>query len=201
MKRLLILLVAMVVSTVARGQIYDGITQPTKYRIWVSISQPTDGNGKTVVAPFVGYKYEAAKWFSVTPIMQYNFSTETITPQVWLNFNVRQRFYILSRSIYDTRARQYRHTLSGTGKLPLNFMVDATWENLYNGRRFADGDRLQVVAGLAHKWLVFNVGYSMRARPGVIANVRFKVTEYNWLQLKYDGGLNAISVNVALQFN
>lgn len=200
MKRFLILLASLLFYTAAQGQIYDGITQPTKYRLWLSVTQPVSG-GTTVVAPFVGYKYEAARWFSVTPVLQYNFTTSAFTPQVWLNFNVRQRFYILSRSIYDGGAREYRQTLSATIKLPRGFMVDATWENLFNGRRFLDGDRMQVVAGFAEKWLVLNAGYSFRSRPGLIANVRFKVTEYNWLQLKYDGGLRAVVVGVALQFN
>lgn len=201
MKRLLTLFAAIALSLSAHGQIYDGITQPTKYRLWLSITQPTQGNGQAVVAPFVGYKYEAAKWFSITPVLQYNFTTSAFAPQVWLNFNVRQRFYILSRSVYDGSTDEYRHTLSATVKLPLGFMVDATWENLFNGRRFADGDRMQIVAGFADKLVVFNAGYSFRARPGFIANIRFKVTEFNWLQLKYDGGTRAVIVGVALQFN
>lgn len=201
MRRLLILFAALAVCVSVKAQIYDGITQPTKYRLWLSITQPTEGSGSVVVSPFVGYKYAATEWFSVTPVLQYNFTTSAFSPQVWLNFNVRQRLYILSRSIYDGATNEYRHTLSATVKLPLNFMVDATWENLFNGRRFVDGDRMQILAGFADKWVVVNAGYSFRAHRGFIANIRFKVTDYNWLQLKYDGGIRAATVGVALQFN
>lgn len=48
---------------------------------------------------------------------------------------------------------------------------------------------------------VANAGYSCRSAPGFIANVRWKVTDYNWLQLKYDGGMKSIQISAALQFN
>ena len=200
MKRFLFLFAALLVMATAKAQIYDGITQPTTYRLLLPVTQSLDG-GNPSVAPFIGYKYQPAKWFSVTPVVQYNINNETFIPQVWLNFNVKQRFYILSRSIYNARTNIYSHTLSATMKLPLGFMIDGTWDNLYNGRKFAKTDRLQFVAGYAHKWFVLNAGYSMRNYRGFIANIRFKVTEYNWLQLKYDGGVNAITAQVVLQFN
>ena len=187
-------------AATAKAQIYDGITQPTKYRVWLSLNQPYDG-GTATFNPFVGYKVDVAKWFNVTGVAQYNFSTEAFTPAVWLNFNIADRFYILSRNIYDWKANKYKQTISGTVKLPLGFMVDATWENLFNGDNFCDGDRLQVVGGYAYKWIVFNAGYSMRAHPGMIANVRFKLTPELWFQLKYDGGMETIGFNVAYNFN
>lgn len=185
----------------SKAQVYDGITQPTRFRVWVPVTTSIHNENATTVAPFIGYKQDVCDWFSVTPVVQYNINSETFTPQVWLNFNVKQKFYVLSRSIYDTRANEYRHTLSATYKLPLGFMVDATWENLYNGKKFCDTDRLQFVAGYGYKWFVANVGYSCRNKPGVIANLRLKVTDYNWLQLKYDGGTESIQIGCALQFN
>lgn len=185
----------------AQAQIYDGITQPTRFRLWVPITTTLDSNHNTTVAPFVGYKQEVCNWFSVTPVLQYNINKENFIPQVWLNFNVKNKFYVLSRSIYDVRANEYRHTLSATYKLPLGFMVDATWENMFDGRKFCNSDRLQVVAGYGYKFFVANVGYSIRNKPGVVANLRLKVTDYNWLQLKYDQGTNSVQIGCALQFN
>ena len=199
MKKLLTLFALMFFVVTAKAQIYDGITQPTKYRVWIPITASFDGGNS--VSPFVGYKYEPIKWFSATPILQYNLNTKHLSPQLWLNFNIKQRYYLLSRSIYDCRTNRYRHTLSTTVKLPEGFMIDATWNDLYNGIQFANTDHLQLVAGYAYKFMVCNIGYSMRNTPGLIANIRFKITEYNWLQLKYDGGLNALSTNIALQFN
>ena len=80
-------------------------------------------------------------------------------------------------------------------------MVDATWFNMYNGKKFCDGDRLQVLGGYAYKWFVVNAGYSMRTSPGFVSNIRFKVTPYDWLQLRYDGGSDTFDINFALQFN
>lgn len=201
MKRFLFLITAvLLMATTAKAQIYDGITQPTKYRVWLSLNQPYDG-GTATFNPFVGYKVDVVKWFNVTGVAQYNFNTQAFIPAVWLNFNIADRFYILSRNIYDWKANKYKQTLSGTVKLPLGFMVDATWENLFNGDIFCNGDRLQVVGGYAYKWIVFNAGCSMRAHPGMIANVRFKLTPELWFQLKYDGGTENIGFNVAYNFN
>lgn len=185
----------------ARAQVYDGITQPTKFRVWLPVSINLHDSKNVGVAPFVGYKQEIGQRFSITPVLQYNINTETFTPQVWFNANVANKFYVLSRSIYDTRADLYKHTLSATYKLPLGFMVDGTWENLYNGKKFCNGDRLQFVGGWAHRLFVVNAGYSCRAKPGFIANFRWKVTPYDWLQMKYDGGTKSMQVGMALQFN
>ena len=38
----------------------------------------------------------------------------------------------------------------------------------------------------------------MRALPGFVTNIRFRVTKYNWLQLKYDEGARAFITSVAL---
>lgn len=198
---LLLIAFTLLLSMTAKAQVYDGITQPTRFRVWVPITTSIYEGDATTVAPFVGYKQDVCDWFSVTPVIRYNINKEAFTPQVWLNFNVKQKFYVLSRSIYDIQANEYKHTLSATYKLPHGFMIDATWENLYNGKKFCDTDRLQFVAGYGYKWFVANVGYSCRNKPGVIANLRLKVTDYNWLQLKYDGGTESIQIGCTLQFN
>ena len=200
MKKLLIMLVLATVSLAAKAQVYDGITQPTKFRIFVPVTTSLEGNG-SIVAPFVSYRADVAKWFSVTPVIQYNMNTEAVSLAAWLNVNYQQRFYLLARSTYNTKAKRFTETLSGTIKFPAGFMIDATWDNLYNGRKFFSGDRLQVLGGLDYRRFVFNAGYSMRTLPGFVANIRFKVTKYDWLQLKYDEGAKAFIASVALQFN
>lgn len=199
--RIFLTMLLALVAFCSKAQIYDGITQPTRWRVFVPVTTSLNSEHKTTVAPFVGFKQDLGERFSVTPVLQYNINNEAFIPQLWVNFNVAKKFYVLSRSIYNTKSNLYQHTLSATYKLPLNFMVDATWENLYNGRKFADTDRLQFVGGWAWKMFVANAGYSCRAAPGFIANVRWKVTDYNWLQLKYDGGMKSIQISAALQFN
>ncbi len=204
-KRNILILFVAVMSVMfgvrSQAQIYDGMTQPTKFRVWIPTTVSLQNSKSVSVAPFIGFRQDIGKRFSVTPVLQYNVNSETFIPQLWLNVNAAKNLYILSRSIYDTRADLYKHTLSATYKLPLGFMVDGTWENLFNGKKFCDGDRLQFVAGWAHKAIVFNVGYSCRSKSGFIANFRWKVTDYNWLQFKYDGGAKNIQISTALQFN
>lgn len=185
----------------ARAQVYDGITQPTKFRVWLPVTANLHNSKDVSVAPFVGYKQDIGEHFSITPVLQYNINKEAFIPQVWLNANIAKKFYVLSRSIYDTKANLYKHTLSATYKLPIGFMVDGTWENMYNGKKFCDGDRLQFVGGWAHRLFVVNAGYSCRTKPGFIANARWKVTPTDWLQMKYDGGTKSVQIGMALQFD
>ena len=183
------------------AQVYDGITQPLRYRVWIPVSANLHGHGSTSVSPFLGYKENITDWLSVTGIAQYNIGGEAFVPQIWVNLNYRKWLWFLSRSIYDTKAGIYRHTLSATVKLPKGFMVDATWDDAYNGHKFFDSDRLQFLGGVAHGRFVVNAGYSVRNKPGLIANLRLKITDYNWLQLKYDGGTNSFTFSTALQFD
>ena len=183
------------------AQVYDGITQPLRYRVWIPVSANLHGHGSTSVSPFLGYKENITDWLSVTGIAQYNIGGEAFVPQIWVNLNYNKWLWFLSRSIYDTKANIYRHTLSATVKLPKGFMIDATWDDAYNGHKFFDSDRLQFLGGVAHGRFVVNAGYSVRNKPGLIANLRLKITDYNWLQLKYDGGANSLTFSTALQFD
>ena len=197
----LTLVVLLLLPCGLHAQVYDGITQPTRYRIWIPVSANLHGHGSTSVSPFVGYKENITDWLSATAVAQYNIGGEAFVPQLWLNVNYNKWLWFLSRSIYDTKANIYRHTLSATVKLPKGFMIDATWDDAYNGHKFIDTDRLQVLGGVAHGRFVVNAGYSMRNKPGVIANLRLKITDYDWLQFKYDGGAKAFTFSTALQFN
>lgn len=200
MRRLLLILLVALAVAGTRAQVYDGITQPTRFRLFMPATVSLQGHG-TTVSPFVGYRADVTGWLSLTPVVQYNFNTEAVTSGLWLNVNYKQRFYLLARSMYNTKEGLFSETLSGTVKLPTGFMIDTTWDNLYNGRAFFDGDRMQVVGGWDYKRIVVNGGYSFRARSGFVANLRFKVTKYNWLQLKYDEGAKAFITSVALQFD
>ena len=195
-----VLLLAVLVISGTHAQVYDGITQPTRFRLFMPVTASLEGRG-TTVAPFVGYRADVTGWLSFTPVLQYNMSSEAVTAGMWVNASYRKRFYLLARSMYNTKVRLFTETLSGTVKLPAGFMIDATWDNMYNGRSFCDGDRLQVVGGWDYRRMVVNAGYSLRSCSGFVANLRFKVTQYNWLQFKYDQGSESISVSMALQFN
>lgn len=203
MKKILFALIAILAlaCTKVNAQVYDGITQPTAWRVWMSVTTPTNGTGATV-APFVGYKQDVAKHFSLTAVAQYNFNNDAVIPQVWLNFDIAKKFFVLSRSIYNTKTEKYSHTMSATYKLPANFMIDATWDNLYNGTKWCDTDRLQIVGGYnINNKVIFNAGYSVRNNDGFIGNIRWKVTNNDWVQMKYDGGAKTINVAVAFHID
>lgn len=197
---ILLVLLAVLALGGTHAQIYDGITQPTRFRLFMPVTASLKRHG-TTVAPFVGYRADLCRWLSLTPVVQYNMTSEAVTAGVWVNVSYRKRFYLLARNMYDTKTGLFTETLSATMKLPHGFMIDSTWDNLYNGRAFLDGDRLQVVGGWDYRRIVVNAGYSLRACSGFVANLRFKVTKYNWLQLKYDEGAKAFITSVALQFN
>lgn len=185
-----------------QAQIYDGVTQSDRYRAWAALSQPVKG-GEAAFSTYFGYRYDAAKWVNFTGLARYNFTSRSFLPAIWVNFNIKDRFYLLSRSILDCRESLYKQGIAATVKLPLNIMIDATWDNMFNGRRWCDGDRLQVVAGMnvTRIGTIFNVGYSMRARKGVVANVRHRFDSHWWVQGKYDGGTRAIDFSCAFNFN
>jgi hypothetical protein len=42
----------------ANAQVFDGITQPTKFRVWVPVSIDLHNSKNVGVAPFVGYKQD-----------------------------------------------------------------------------------------------------------------------------------------------
>ena len=185
------------------AQIYDGITQGAKYKIYLPVTVSLEQDKELSSAPYLGYRHDFAGWFNITPILQYNLSAESIIPQIWLNVNYRKKYYLLSRSAYDSKTNLFREGLAATIKLPKNIMIDATWDNIYNGKTFCEGDRLQTVAGIAFWRIVCNAGYSMRTSPGFVSTIRFKSPspECNWLQLRYDGGTKTLGVGMALQFN
>lgn len=197
MKRIIAILLMLTFAATASAQVYDGITQPTKFRYWMPFSTSTDGTGKLAAAPFVGYKVQPANWISLTPVLQYNFSREAVIPQLWVNVNYQQKYYLLFRSIYDLKSETFSETISGTVKLN-KFMIDFTWDNFYRAEKFLQKDRLQILAGYGWKHVIFNAGYSIRDQPGFVTNIRLKLTNLSWIQLRYDTGIDSFTLSTAI---
>ncbi|MDP3452065.1 MAG: hypothetical protein Q8R90_03830 [Bacteroidales bacterium] len=197
MKRILTIMLMLILGISASAQVYDGITQPTKFRYWMPFTTSTTTPGNLAAAPFVGYKVQPADWISLTPVIQYNFSREAVIPQLWVNVNYQQKYYLLFRSIYDLKSETFSETVSGTVKLN-KYMVDFTWDNFYRADKFLENDRLQILAGYAWKHIIFNTGYSIRDQPGFVSNVRVKLTSLSWVQLRYDNGNNSFTLSTAI---
>ncbi|MBS4056527.1 MAG: hypothetical protein KGZ82_04330 [Bacteroidales bacterium] len=197
MKRFFSILMILLATVSLSGQVYDGITQPTRFRYWLPLTTSVNTPGSLTAAPFMGYKVQPANWISFTPILQYNFNREAAMPQLWLNVNYQQKYYLLFRSIYDLKTEAFSETVSGTVKLN-SYMVDFTWDNLYRSDGFLINDRLQILAGYAWKHLVLNAGYSIRDRPGFVTNARVKLTSLSWLQFRYDSGTDTFTLSTAI---
>jgi hypothetical protein len=186
-----------------RAQLLDGMPQGRKYKIFIPYSASIDNSShKVSVSPFISYKYEVTNWLSISPLIQYYHANEEVSTQVWFSWDYKKKYYFSARSMFDIRSRKYREELTTTLWLPKRITIDATWTNLYNGRAFLDGDRLQILGGAAlGKRIVFNVGYSVRANPGLIANLRFVATPRRFLQVKYDGGLKMLGGSIVVSFD
>ena len=200
-KATLVMALMFITTLGANAQVFDGITQPTKWRVWLPVTVSTENSQNINSTPFIGYRQDICNHFNMTGVLQYNIKGEAVVPQIWVNADIKGKLYFLSRSIYDTKANLYKHTLSATYKLPVGFHIDATWDNFYNGRKFCDTDRLQVLGGYGCNKFVINAGYSMRAAKGFVTNLRLKLTPTQWVQLKYDSGAKQVTAALAMHFN
>lgn len=184
------------------GQIYDGVSQSNTFRVWAGLSQPYRG-GESTASSYFGYKLVLSKRFDVTGIARYNFSSKSFLPAIWLNYNIKDRYYILSRSMVDCRTKKFRQSAAVTVKLPMNFMIDATWDDIYNGSKWCTGDRLQFVAGMNITKIrtIFNVGYSVRSNKGFVGTVRYKFNNNLWCQARADLGVDVLDFSLAYNFD
>ena len=189
LKRLLFAAVLLIVSAAAHSQILDGTVQSARYRISLPMTFNLD-NGNISSSPYISYKHDIASWLKGAVFAQYNIKQEAFTPQAWFEFSCAKKYYLLSRSIFNTRTGKYSHGLAATVKLPHKFAVDATWDNMFQQAGTTHTDRFQVVGGYVDKRFIANAGYSMLYRKGVVANLRIIFRPEYFLQMKYDGGQN-----------
>lgn len=181
------------------AQILDGAAQSSTFRISLPYSY-TITNGNWSASPYISYKHDFGTWGNGTLISQYDITNQTFVSQLWLGIIAKERYYLLSRSIYNHRTRSYSHGIAGTIKLPNNYTIDATWSNMFTSQNKITTDRLQIVAGYRHSKFIANAGYSILFRPGIIANLRIMFSPYYFLQMKYDGGYNQLSITSLINF-
>jgi len=205
MKKLIIISTILLVSLAVNAQVYDGITQPMKYRFW------TGANSNGTTFSFAGYKVapNATPWLSLTGVTWYTWHNKQFSTMLWTNLNYKKQFWFLHRVGYNTFSKKFYQTYSGTWKAPNNFMVDFTWSNIWKqDAGWLDGDQLQFLAGYKYKSLiVLNAGYRVigNGQEGFITNFRLMFNKgedvTNWLQMKYDFTNRVFGLNVAFHFN
>lgn len=189
LKKYLLLTFFALFSLAAHSQILDGTVQSARYRISLPLTFNFD-DGTINSSPYISYKHDIASWLKGAAFAQYNIKQETFVPQAWFEFSYAKRYYLLSRSIFNTRTGKYSHGLAATVKLPSNLSVDATWDNMFQQAGTRHIDRFQVVGGYINRRFIANAGYSMLYKKGMVANLRVIFSSAYFLQMKYDGGQN-----------
>lgn len=188
-KRFLLGALLVFAATMVHGQILDGTVQSARYRVSLPLTFNFD-DGSINSSPYLSYKHDIASWLKGAAFAQYNIKQEAFVPQLWFEFSAAKRYYLLSRSIFNTRTGKYSHGLAATVKLPSHLSIDATWDNMFQQAGTTHLDRFQVVGGYINKRFIANAGYSMLYKKGIVANLRIIFSRYYFLQMKYDGGQN-----------
>ena len=190
LKRITILLLSFFAVTTLHSQILDGTVQSARFRLSLPATFNFD-DGSVSSSPYLSYKHDVAAWMKGAVFAQYNIKQEAFVPQLWVEFSAAKKYYLLSRSIYNTRTGKYSHGLAATVKLPSRLSLDATWDNMFQQAGTTKLDRFQVVGGYINKRFIANAGYSMLYKKGIVANLRLIFSSYYFLQMKYDAGLNS----------
>lgn len=192
-KRIAILVLSLFAVTALHSQILDGTVQSARFRVSLPATFNFD-DGSVNSSPYVSYKQDLLPWMKAAAFAQYNIKQEAFVPQMWVEFSAAKKYYLLSRSIFNTRTGKYSHGLAATVKLPSHLSVDATWDNMFEQAGTQKLDRFQVVGGYINKRFIANAGYSMLYKKGIVANLRIIFCPAYFLQMKYDGGQNSFTL-------
>ena len=192
-KRIAILVLSLFAVTALHSQILDGTVQSARFRVSLPAIFNLD-DGSVNSSPYVSYKQDLLPWMKAAAFAQYNIKQEAFVPQMWVEFSAAKKYYLLSRSIFNTRTGKYSHGLAATVKLPSHLSVDATWDNMFEQAGTQKLDRFQVVGGYINKRFIANAGYSMFYKKGIVANLRIIFCPTYFLQMKYDGGQNSFTL-------
>ncbi len=193
LKRLTLIVFSLFAVATLHSQILDGTVQSARFRVSLPATFNFD-DGSINSSPYVSYKQDILPWMKAAAFAQYNIKNEAFVPQMWVEFSAAKRYYLLSRSIFNTRTGKYSHGLAATVKLPSHLSVDATWDNMFQQAGTQKLDRFQVVGGYINKRFIANAGYSMLYKKGIVANLRIIFSPAYFLQMKYDGGQNSFTL-------
>lgn len=192
-KKITLFLLSLFAVATLHSQILDGTVQSARFRVSLPATFNFD-DGSVNSSPYISYKQDILPFVKSAVFAQYNIKQEAFVPQMWVEFSAAKRYYLLSRSIFNTRTGKYSHGLAATVKLPSHLSVDATWDNMFQQAGTQKLDRFQVVGGYINKRFIANAGYSMLYKKGIVANLRIIFCPAYFLQMKYDGGQNSFTL-------
>ncbi len=193
LKKITLFIFSLFAVATLHSQILDGTVQSARFRVSLPATFNLD-DGTVNSSPYISYKQDILPWIKSAVFAQYNIKQEAFVPQMWVEFSAAKRYYLLSRSIFNTRTGKYSHGLAATVKLPSHLSVDATWDNMFQQAGTQKLDRFQVVGGYINKRFIANAGYSMLYKKGIVANLRIIFCPAYFLQMKYDGGQNSFTL-------
>ena len=193
LKKITLFIFSLFAVATLHSQILDGTVQSARFRVSLPATFNLD-DGTVNSSPYISYKQDILPWIKSAVFAQYNIKQEAFVPQMWVEFSAAKRYYLLSRSIFNTRTGKYSHGLAATVKLPSRLSVDATWDNMFQQAGTQELDRFQVVGGYINKRFIANAGYSMLYKKGIVANLRIIFCPAYFLQMKYDGGQNSFTL-------
>ena len=193
LKKITLFIFSLFAVATLHSQILDGTVQSARFRVSLPATFNLD-DGTVNSSPYISYKQDILPWIKSAFFAQYNIKQEAFVPQMWVEFSAAKRYYLLSRSIFNTRTGKYSHGLAATVKLPSRLSVDATWDNMFQQAGTQKLDRFQVVGGYINKRFIANAGYSMLYKKGIVANLRIIFCPAYFLQMKYDGGQNSFTL-------
>lgn len=193
LKKAILFLFSLFAVATLHAQILDGTVQSARFRVSLPATFNLD-DGSVNSSPYVSYKQDILPFVKGAVFAQYNIKQEAFVPQLWMEFSAAKRYYLLSRSIYNTHTGKYSHGLAATIKLPHSLSIDATWDNMFQQAGTQKIDRFQMVGGYISRRFIANAGYSMLYKKGLIANLRLIFSKYYFLQMKYDGGVNSFTL-------
>ena len=199
LKRITILFLSFFAVATLHSQILDGTVQSARFRVSLPATFNFD-DGSVNSSPYVSYKHDVVSWMKGALFAQYNIKQEAFVPQLWVELSAAKKYYLLSRSIFNTRTGKYSHGLAGTIKLPSHLSIDATWDNMFQQAGSTSLDRFQVVGGYINKRFIANAGYSMLYKKGIVANLRLIFCPAYFLQMKYDAGQNSFTLTSYINF-
>ncbi|MBE6302312.1 MAG: hypothetical protein E7089_00050 [Bacteroidales bacterium] len=193
LKKTLLFIFSLFAVATLHSQILDGTVQSARFRVSLPATFNFD-DGSVNSSPYVSYKQDILPFIKGAVFAQYNIKQEAFVPQLWVEFSAAKKYYLLSRSIYNTRTGKYSHGLAATIKLPRNLSIDATWDNMFQQVGTQKIDRFQMVGGYINRRFIANAGYSMLYKKGIVANLRLIFCPAYFLQMKYDGGQNSFTL-------
>ena len=199
-KQLFLTAIFILTAAAGRAQILDGTIQAQKFGCTVPCSFNLK-NDKYNLYPQFTYRQDIVSWFNASLTAQYSTLNKAFSTELAVEFNLKKRYFLLTRGTYDYCHNSYVHDTAATVYLPKGFTMDATWGGMFRKEKGRHTDRLQFLAGYTCPKFTVNAGVSVLYKAGFVANFKFWPVKNIALKAKYDSGVNRMYLGVTFRIN